>query len=360
MEIYNATSLQELLNIKRKTIFEKIDSGVLPSIKKKLKTKTKLFIPSIFLDHFFIHANRFLQEDDLSTKDTLLLISKPEDIYKKLSPKVYTVANIKGGVGNTIISVNIAHSFSVLDRKVLLVDLDPQANSTDYLEARNRKNIKTLMDYYFEKKEFSKDIIKESLVTKEFENGTIDVLPSEIMFARSLEYARVMIDNPHRILYKLLKEIKNEYEFIIIDTPPSPGLAQQMALYATDKIIISSLPDEFSIDGLIDLIRETTYIKDEFDKDILEVSAIFVNKLKQTNIAKANIEMIRDIANKMNIENIFEIPESSRVTEAVNLKLPLLEYKPELEVNLKTSEHILEYVCSEIIKNCTVQENREG
>jgi len=356
MEVYNASSLQELLSIKRKTIFEKIDNKILPSIKKKLKTKTKLFIPSIFLEYFFAHAKNTLKKDDLTIKDALLLIDKPDNIYKKLPPKIYTVANIKGGVGKTIISVNIAHALSILSKKVLLIDLDPQANSTDYLEARSKESIKTLMDFYFENKEFDKDLIKKSIVTREFENGKIDVLPSEIMFARSLEYARVMIDNPHRILYKLLKKIKEDYEFIIIDTPPSPGLAQQMALYATDKIIISSLPDEFSIDGLVDLIKESSYIKEEFDKDSLEISAIFINKSKQTNIAKANIDMIKDIAMQTNIENVFEIPESSRIVEAVNLKLPLLEYKPELEVNLKASEHILEFVCKEIIKNCTVQD----
>ena len=128
-----------------------------------------------------------------------------------------------------------------------------------------------------------------------------------------------------------------------------------MALYATDKIIVSSLPDEFSIDGLVDLIKETSYIKDEFDKDDLEISAIFINKSKQTNIAKANIDIIKEIATETNVNHVYEIPESSRIVEAVNLKLPLLEYKPELEVNLKASEHILEYVCNEILKSCTVQ-----
>jgi len=355
MEIYNSTSLQELLKIKRATLFEKIENEILLSIKKKLKTKTKIYIPSIFLEYFHINAKRFLKDENLTIKEALLKIENPTQIYPKLPAKVYVNANIKGGVGKTILSVNLAHVFSILKKKVLIIDLDPQANSTDYLQARSEKNIKTLMDYYFEHKKFDKKMIQESISTISFENGKIDIISSEIMFARSLEYARVMLDNPHRILYKLLKEIKDEYEFIIIDTPPSPGLAQQMAIYATDKIIIPTLPDEFSIDGLLDLIKEVNYVKDEFDKQNIEISAIFVNKTKTTNIAKANIDMIEQIAQKTNIENVYKIPDNSRILEAVNLKLPLLEYKPELDVNLKGSESILEYGCLETIKNCTVQ-----
>ena len=353
MEIYNVTSLQELLKIKRATLFEKLDENILLSIKKKLKTKTKVYIPSIFLEYLQYHAKNFFQDEEMTLKE--YLSKSTSDIYPTLQPTIYTNANIKGGVGKTILSVNLAHSFALLKKKVLIIDLDPQANSTDYLQSRNEKNIKSLMDYYFEHKKFNKEIIQQAISTVSYENGDIDIIPAEIMFARSLEYARVMLDNPHRILHKLLKEIKNEYEVIIIDTPPSPGLAQQMALYATDKIIIPTLPDEFSIDGLLDLIKEVNYVKDEFDKPNIDLSAIFINKAKTTNIAKANIDMIEQIANQANIENVYKIPDNSRILEAVNLKLPLLEYKPELDVNLKGSEAILEYACLEIIKNCTEQ-----
>jgi len=353
MEVYNITSLQELLKIKRVTLFEKIENNIILSIRKKLKTKTKVYIPIIFLDYFLENVKNYLKNENLSLKEAVLEIK--ENIYPTLSPTIYTNANIKGGVGKTILSVNIAHSFAILKKKVLLIDLDPQANATDYLEARNEKNINTLIEHYFKNKKFSKEIVKEAVITKEYENASIDIIPSEIMFARNLEYARVTIDNPHKILQKLLKTIKDEYEFIIIDTPPSPGLAQQMALYATDKIIVPTLPDEFSIDGLLDLIKETNYIKEEFDKENLEIAGIFINKSKPTNIAKANTEIIKEIAQEAQIENIYEIPESSRIIEAVNLKLPLLEYKPELDVNLKASENILQFTFNEIMKSCTVQ-----
>jgi len=355
MEIYNISSLQELLKIKRVTLFEKIEKNIILSIKKKLKTKTKIYIPSIFLDYFLENAKKSLNNENLSLKDALMQIQEYQEIYPTLSPKIYTNANIKGGVGKTILSVNIAHSFAIFKKKVLLIDLDPQANSTDYLEARNEKNINTLIEYYFKHKKFSKEIVQEAIITKEYENAVIDIIPAEIMFARNLEYARVTIDNPHKILKKLLDTIKNNYEFIIIDTPPSPGLAQQMALYTTDKIIVPTLADEFSIDGLLDLIKETNYIKDEFDKENLEIAAIFINKVKPTNIAKANIEIIKEITDEVQIKDIYEIPESSRIIEAVNLKLPLLEYKSELDVNLKASETILDFTFKEIQKSCTVQ-----
>jgi len=353
MEVYNITSLQELLKIKRATLFEKIENNIILSIRKKLKTKTKVYIPAIFLDYFLENAKNYLKNENLSLKEAVLEIK--ENIYPTLSPTIYTNANIKGGVGKTILSVNIAHSFAIFKKKVLLIDLDPQANATDYLEARNEKNINTLIEHYFKHKNFSKEIVKEAIITKKYENASLDIIPSEIMFARNLEYARVTIDNPHKILQKLLKTIKDEYEFIIIDTPPSPGLAQQMALYATDKIIVPTLPDEFSIDGLLDLIKETNYIKEEFDKENLEIASIFINKSKPTNIAKANTEIIKEIAQEAQIKNIYEIPESSRIIEAVNLKLPLLEYKPELDVNLKASENILQFTFNEIMKSCTVQ-----
>jgi chromosome partitioning protein len=356
MEIYNVTSLQELLKIKRATLFEKIEENIILTIKKRLKTKTKIYIPSIFLNYLLENAKKVLNTDNLSLKDAIMQIKSYQELYPTLSTKIYTIANIKGGVGKTILSVNIAHSFSLFKKKVLLIDLDPQANSTDYLEARNEKNINSLLEYYFKNKKFSKEIVKETIIKKEFENAIIDVIPSEIMFARNLEYARMAIDNPHKILKKIIDTIKEDYEFIIIDTPPSPGLAQQMALYTTDKIIVPTLPDEFSIDGLIDLIKETNYIKDEFDKENLLIEAIFINKVKPTNVIRANIETIQEIAKESDIKNIYEIPESSRIVEAVNLKLPLLEYKPELDVNLKASENILIFTYNEILNSCTVQD----
>jgi len=354
MEMYNVSSLQELLKIKRATLFEKIEGNIILSIRKKLKTKTKVYIPSIFLDYFLFNAKRLLNNDNIELKEALLKIDNHNELYPTLKNKIYTIGNIKGGVGKTVLSVSISHAFSLFKKKILLIDLDPQANSTDYLESRNNNSINSLFEYYFKHKKFSKEIVKKHIVTKEFENGKINIITSEIMFARTLEYARVSMDNPHRILKKMIDTIKDEYEIIIIDTPPAPGLAQQMALYATDKIVIPSLPDEFSIDGLLDLIKESDYIKEEFDKTDLEICAIFINKIKSTNIAKANIETIQEIAEEIE-SKIYKIPETSRIVETLNLKLPLLEYKSELDVNLKGSENILNFVYDEL-KSCTVQE----
>jgi Mrp family chromosome partitioning ATPase len=127
MEIYNVTSLQELLKIKRATLFEKIEENIILTIKKRLKTKTKIYIPSIFLNYLLENAKKVLNTDNLSLKDAIMQIKSYQELYPTLSTKIYTIANIKGGVGKTILSVNIAHSFSLFKKKSVINRFRPSS-----------------------------------------------------------------------------------------------------------------------------------------------------------------------------------------------------------------------------------------
>ena len=176
-------------------------------------------------------------------------------------------------------------------------------------------------------------------------------MPSHILLGKILEYGRSVADNPHKGLHKILKEIKDDYDYIIIDTPPSPGIAQQLAIYATDELIAAAMPDEVSIMGIEELIQESEYIKDEFEKDSLKIDAIFVNSVKNSNISRVNVEAIYELAQEEDISHIITIAENSKISESITLKTPLLEYRADLDANMKGSEKILEYAYNRILKD---------
>ena len=324
MEIFNLSTGAEKLGVSRPTFKERIESGQIPAIKKKLANQMKIYVPEPFFD--------------MAGKSP------------KLKGRTFCFANLKGGVGKTSLAANFAYTMAVLGQKVLLVDVDPQAHSSKYLGVLSRDSIKQFFEKLIKKESIEKSDLLAAIKTAEFENATVDVLPSELGLGRITESLRSLTDNPHKALRKILSPLREEYDCIIIDTPPSPGLALQIALFASDEVEIVTDAEEFSVDGLHDLIAEIEYTKDEFDNEELSIGAIFINKVKRTNIHKLYTDTIMDIADKYAIQNIYTVPENTRIKEAQTLKLPFLEYKEELDRDLRSSEALIEFAVEALVR----------
>lgn len=344
MEVFRLAKASEYYNVSVKNLTEILQLRLIPYIKKISATSNRIsyYIPSLFVDY----AKKILDFDKLDNAS-----GKIEDFYNKNGTKIITFSNLKGGVGKTSIASNFAYTLAILNKRVLLVDMDSQANSSRYLANRyfTGESIKNIFDTLMRKEKIDKEFIHTYIKTLEFENAKIDLLPSELALGRVVEFSRAVFTMPHKKLNDILKHIKDDYDFIVIDTPPSTGLSLHMAIYASDLMSIVTDAEDFSVNGLKELSSEIEEIEEETDKAI-RVDSIFINKVRNSKIHEVYIEAIAKLAIEQNIENVFTISDSTRIKEAQNLHLPMLEYKSELDKGLIMSTSILEYAIEKAVE----------
>lgn len=316
MKVYNSQEAAKRLGISRSSLRQKIESGEIKAISYQMIKRDRIYIPEVLLDF----------KERKATK-----------------PKVIAFSNIKGGVGKTTISTNFAHTISLLGKRVLLIDTDAQANATRYLGAIAGDNEPTLKHIYqlmMTGEAIDASIIKEAIKRIDFPNASLDVIPSQISLGRVAEGIKGTVTNPYKLLKKIVDQIKDDYDVIVIDTPPSPGISLQMAIYASDEIVIVSDAEDFSVEGLNTLIEEIEYAKDELEAKI-RIGAIFVNKLENISVHKLYNDRIKEIADLYQVPFVYQVPKLVRVKEVQLAKTPLLEYKDELDDEIRASESIL-------------------
>ena len=195
--------------------------------------------------------------------------------------KIITLSNHKGGVGKTTSSINIGAGLNQLGKKVLLIDLDPQANLSQSLGVVDaEKNIYGALRGFYK------------LTPIKILKG-IDLIPSTL----ELSGAEIeMIGEPGReyILKQTIKPIKHKYDFIIIDSPPSLGLLTINSLTASDEVIIPLQAQFLALQGLVKLMEVIKKIQLRLNKD-LELGGVFVTQFDNRKVLNRNVlETIKD------------------------------------------------------------------
>ncbi len=181
--------------------------------------------------------------------------------------KIISFSNQKGGVGKTTSAVNVAASLGILGHKVLLVDLDPQGNATSGVGIA-KKNLKySIYDVLVGKISAS-----ESVIHTEFQN--LDVIATNIALAGA-EYDLYQGNGAERVMKTTLEPIKNEYDYIIIDCPPSLSMLTVNAMVASDGIIIPMQCEFYALEGLSQLTYTINRIKTNFNSS-LNITGILI------------------------------------------------------------------------------------
>jgi len=269
--------------------------------------------------------------------------------------EIISFANNKGGVGKTTNATNIAYSLSYLGKKVLLVDLD---NSTgafinvveggEYIGLS--KGLKKLFNRIAEtgKTKISKEIIKKEILTLKFKNAKLDILAGDLeledLFISKMETKVKSIDF---ILKRLLEPFRKDYDYIIIDTPPSINKSLIMSIMASDKVIIASAPNKLSTDGMMNFINTIESLQDQLDHNT-KISMMIANQVEiNTKTQSKFIKLLNEIICKQNgIKNFAIVPKDISVQEAQENIQPLLEYNPTSNATL----HLL-YIATLIEKD---------
>ncbi|MGL5152163.1 MAG: ParA family protein [Clostridium sp.] len=192
--------------------------------------------------------------------------------------KVISLFNLKGGVGKTVSSVNIATLLALKGKKVLLVDNDPQANSCINLEVADETQI-GIYELLSIKELTVKEVIKKTKV----EN--LDIIPSTIKYFNMQNKVSTEL-NPYNLLRKKLDEVRADYDYIIIDNHPSLSVMSINGLVASDEVLVPITPDNFALEGLSFLFDKLNEIIEELNYD-LKIGGVFITRYKaQTNISK--------------------------------------------------------------------------
>jgi chromosome partitioning protein len=232
---------------------------------------------------------------------------------------IIAVANQKGGVGKTTTALNVSAALSLMGRSALLVDTDPQGHSTVSC-IKNPSAIETsLFDVMTQSRIKTKDIILQSNIPG------LDLINAKISMAK-LEPMLVGEIDGHYRLKDALGQIKNNYEYIVIDTPPTLGLITINALVAADSILIPIQSSYLSLEGTDDLLETIDKIKKVANTQLKIIGVVITLFDKRTNIAKDVVERIRGVFG----ESVFNtvVSKSVKLEESPAYKESIFTYAP--------------------------------
>ncbi|GAA3783103.1 MULTISPECIES: AAA family ATPase [Corallibacter] len=230
--------------------------------------------------------------------------------------KIIAIANQKGGVGKTTTSVNLAASLGVLEKKVLLIDADPQANATSGLGI----DVETVEIGTYQLLEHTNSV-KDAIIKTDSPN--LDVVPAHIDLV-AIEIELVDKDAREYMLQKALQEVKDEYDFILIDCAPSLGLLTLNALTASDSVIIPIQCEYFALEGLGKLLNTVKSVQKIHNKT-LDIEGLLLTMYdSRLRLSNQVVEEVQKHFNDMVFQTI--IQRNVRLSEAPSYGESIINY----------------------------------
>lgn len=231
--------------------------------------------------------------------------------------KIITICQNKGGVGKTTVTINLGYLFSE-KKKVLFIDTDSQGNLSQFFNA-----------YYNEESKLSNFLEGKGQPLKISKN--IDIISNDDNFSIWKDKIKTVSINSHYYLRRELDKIKNDYDFIFIDTPPAFDLSLEMSVLASDYILLVSEPSSFSLQGLETMITKFNRLINDDITGLCKAKflGIIINQIEKTNFNKQIIEYLKSTYSTFNQT----IRKATAIKESQALRKSILEYDKKSNVS---------------------------
>lgn len=232
--------------------------------------------------------------------------------------KTIAIFNQKGGVGKTTTNINLAASLAKKGKKILVIDIDPQGNSTSGLGIDKNNIDKSIYDALLEDSKMKDVIIKTSFKNLWIAPSNVELAGAEIELAGS--------QKREKALKSAIEQVKGKYDFIFIDCPPSLGLLTINALVAVDTVLIPIQCEYYALEGVSALMDTIKLVKRSLNTEV-EIEGVVLSMFDgRTNLSIQVVEEVKGYFKDKVYSTI--IPRNVRLAEAPSFGLPIIEYDP--------------------------------